>query len=400
MRPFGALTSVEEALARLLAACAPVAGTETAAPAAAAGRVCAAAIVARQAVPAFARAVMDGYACRAADVAGAGPERPTKLRLAGVVHAGGTGRALADRTCVQIATGAPLPPGADAVVPVEDTRREGDAVHVLRAAAPGANWSPAGADFRAGDVAVDAGEVCTPARIGALIAAGASAVTVRRRPRVAILGSGDEVRPAGTALQPGQVHDSNAPMLAALVAAHAGEAEPRTALPDAPEAVAAALAAIPADLLVLTGGTSVGERDVIGQVLAREGTILFHGIAVKPGKPTMAARLGDRLVLGLPGNPTSCLLMAYVCLVPALRRLAGLPAWAPARARARLAAAIRSPADKRHYVPVRLESDVAVSTMKESGTISSCSRADGWIEIPVGTGGLPAGAEVDVVRFG
>ncbi len=407
MRPFGALMPVAEAAARLLTAVRPVEEAEEVPIADAAGRVAAAELLAEDPVPRFARAVMDGYAVRAAG--GLPADWPWRLVLAGAVHAGETPPPVRAGECVQIATGAPLPPGADTVVPVEETHRDGGTVLVLRAIPAGANVSPAGADFQEGDLVVGQGDALTPARVGAAAAAGAAALRVYRRPRVAIWGSGDEVRPPGASLGPGQVHDANGPALAALVRAHGGTPLAGGTLPDREDAVEAALGGgSGADLTVVTGGTSVGERDLVGRVLGRLAEVLFHGLAVKPGRPTLGARVRGQLVLGLPGNPTSCLQMAYVFLVPALRRMARLPDWAPTRVRAVLSDSVKSPPDKHHYFSVRLAAESgaqprlprAVPAWKESGTISSLSLADGWIEIPVGVATLAAGAEVEVVLFG
>jgi molybdenum cofactor synthesis domain-containing protein len=400
MRPFGGLVPFEEALERLLAAVPPLDEAEGVAVAEAVGRVAAETLTAKEPVPTFARSMMDGFAVRAADVAGATTDRPVRLRVAGVVHAGTQAGPVEPGGCCQIATGGPLPRGADAVVAVEQTHRvSADLVEVRSGVEAGGHVAAAGSDFGAGDVAVRRGQVCTPAIVGAVASLGLGRTWVLRKPRVAVWGSGDEVRPAGEALLFGQVHDSNGPTLGALVAQHGGVARLHGALRDDPAALAAAFDARGVDVVLITGGTSVGEKDLVARAIADRAEVLFHGIAVKPGKPVLAARMGRTLVVGLPGNPASCLMMGYALVVPALRRLAGLPPWEPLEVDTTLAAAEQSPRDKRQFLPVRLDAEErAVPAFRGSGAISSLSAADGWIEIPAGVTHLAEGADV-VVRF-
>jgi molybdenum cofactor synthesis domain-containing protein len=400
MRPFGDLCPVEQALDQLLAAIEPLTEAEAVPVVEAVGRVAAETVTAPVPVPGFRRAMMDGFAVRATDIAGASADQPMGLQLAGVVHAGSQGGPLEAGFCYQIATGSPLPAGADTVVPVEQTHRASDDRIQIHTALPEqANIAEVGADFAAGDVAVAEGTVCTPAICGAIACVGLARTWVIRRPRVAIWGSGDEVRPAGETLQYGQIHDSNGPALGALVAQHGGIATLHGALPDEGDAIGEALVARDGNVVLITGGSSVGERDLVARVIAERAEVLFHGIAVKPGKPTLAAMLDGRLLLGMPGNPASCLMMSHLLLVPALRRLAGLPDWKPRVVPATLVADVKSPAGKRHFYSVRLDGDRAVPAFKGSGAISSLSQADGWIEIPAEVDRLAADTPVDVRLF-
>jgi molybdenum cofactor synthesis domain-containing protein len=321
---------------------------------------------------------------------------------------------------VEIATGAPVPDGADAVVMVEDTGRPGSAdwpapawldsgeqILVLAEARSGQHVIQRGSDMRTGDVVLRAGQVLAPSRIGALAAIGRDQAHVVGKPIVAIFPTGNEVVRQGQPLPPASVYDINSFTVAALVARHGGVAERHAPVPDTIEATATALdAAAGADIVVLGGGSSVGERDVVIDAVAARGEVIFHGIAVKPGKPTLFARIarpaplgGTQLVFGMPGNPTSCLSQAHVLLVPAVRLLAGLPALDPVRIRRRLASAVGSPANRHQFLPVRIEGDLAVPTFKGSGEITSLSQADGYVEIPVGVARLEAGAEVEVVGY-
>lgn len=405
MRPFGALTPVDDALRRLTDAIAPIGEAEGVPVIEALGRVAAETMRASGPVPMFARAMMDGFAVRHSDLIGAGEGSPIALELLGAIHAGGASEPIGPGQCRQIATGGMVPAGADTVVQVELTNKRSDtSIEFLASAAAGANISGAGADFAEGDAAVHAGAVYTPAICGAVASLGLARTWVVRRPRVAIWGTGDEVKPAGTRLQTGQIHDSNGPMLGALVAQHGGAPTLHGALPDDLEQIAGALDDHGADIIVITGGTSVGERDLVAQAMHDHCEVLFHGLQVKPGKPTLAATRHGTLVLGVPGNPTSGLMMSYIFLVPAVRKMAALPAWTPTAIDAVLSGDVKSPAGKRQYYSVRLTHDGAGPVSAEpsfrgSGVISSMSQAHGWIVIPEDTDRLAAGTPVTVHCF-
>jgi molybdenum cofactor synthesis domain-containing protein len=260
-------------------------------------------------------------------------------------------------------------------------------------------------DLAAGALVVSRGDWLSPARVGALAAAGIASVTVFARPVVALASTGDELVTPGDPLGPGQIHDVNRFTLPAVFAAHGADVRHLPPVTDDDAAVHRALdAAAAADLVVFTGGSSVGDRDLVAAAVAARGDILFHGVAMKPGKPTLLARLQrpgaePQLLLGLSGNPTSCLANAYLLLVPMLRALARLPAWRPQRLTAWLARDIVAHADRHQFYPVRLEGETAVAAFKGSGEITSLSRADGYIEIPAGTERVPAGTEVTVTLF-
>src|SRR5581483_6048727 len=220
-------------------------------------------------------------------------------------------------TCVEIATGAPLPAGADAVVMVEETRGAASGVvEILAPAAAGQNIGRKGADIRTGDRVIAIGQHLTPSRIGALAAVGCGTIEVFARPAVAILSTGNEVVDPGRPLGPGQIYDVNRFALSAIVSSHGCIPEPRPPAQDALEPLIAALdACSSADVMVFSGGSSVGDRDLIVDAIAQRGEMIFHGIAVKPGKPTAFALVGGRPFFGMPGNPTSCLSNAYILLV-------------------------------------------------------------------------------------
>jgi molybdenum cofactor synthesis domain-containing protein len=303
--------------------------------------------------------------------------------------------------CIEVATGAPIPPGADAVVIVEDTQPgDEDAIRIFASVQPQQNIGRQGADISRGQTVLRAGTFLNASRAGALSALGQTLVEVYAKPRVAILSTGDEIVDPGTPLAPGQIYDINRVTLSAVVSEHGGVPVPfRTAvdtLEDLSESVDACLAE---DLLVFSGGSSVGRRDLIIDVIAAKGAVLFHGIAVKPGKPTAFGRIGSRLVFGMPGYPTSCLSNAYILLAPALRRIARLPAQPRRSVTLPLGARITSVVDRHQFYSVRIEDGRAMPAFKASGDITSMSQADGYIEVPIGVAAVEKGDVVDVTLF-
>jgi molybdenum cofactor synthesis domain-containing protein len=239
-----------------------------------------------------------------------------------------------------------------------------------------------------------------PARAGALAAAGLATVRVYARPTVALVSTGNELIEPGRPLGPGQIHDVNRFTLSAIAGRHGGVAAPLPSAGDTLLALGAALdAALAHDVIVFSGGSSVGERDLLRDVIGARGEILFHGIAVKPGKPTLFAVVDDTPVFGMPGNPTSCLSNGYLLLAPFLRRVARLPAWEPRTLELPLAREIRSSSDRHQFYTVRIADGRVQPAFKGSGDITSMSRADGYIEIAPGTDVLQAGRVVRVTMF-
>ena len=395
MRPFTSTISLEEARRRLEEHVRPIERTERVALIEAGGRVAAADVFSPIDVPPFARSAMDGYAVRALDVADANRAHPVVLRLVDRIYTGQLSTAIVEAgTCAEIATGAPMPVGADAVVMVEDTAHaEVAGVRFFSSATPGQHVGRRGADITRGDRVASAGELLTPSRIGALAAIGCVDVEVFARPRVAILSTGNEVVEGGRPLAPGQIYDVNSFTLAAIVSAHGGAPEAHRPAADTIDALGVALeVCAAADLIVFSGGSSVGERDlVVDAIAAARGTMIFHGIAVRPGKPTAFALVGATPFVGMPGNPTSCLSNAYVLLVPYLRATARLPQYAPRTVRVPLARRIASAVGRHQFYTVQLRDGAAHPAFKGSGDITSLSRADGYIEIP---------ADTDVVEEG
>jgi molybdopterin molybdotransferase len=353
---------------------------------------------------------VDGYAVRAADTYGAGEALPAYLSLAGEVPMGAAADCtLAPTSCALIHTGGMLPEGADAVVMVEHTQlaRPGE-VEVLRAAAMGENVLLVGEDVAEGEEILPAGRKVRPAEIGGLMALGLTRVRVCRRPVVGILSSGDEVVPPEAALRPGQVRDVNAYSLSALVEAAGGQPLRYGILPDRVEALreCAARALAECDLIVITAGSSASTRDLTAAVIEELGRpgVLVHGVNVRPGKPTILAVCGGKVVIGLPGNPVSALVIASLFLTPVIETHLGQRTDRPRPAvPARLSLNLPSQAGREDWIPVCLlpgpEGFTAEPVFGKSNLIFTLARADGLVRIPPDATGLSAGEQVQVQLF-
>ena len=402
MRPIRDTIPVEEAKALLLEAAAPVERIERIALAQASGRVLATSVLSAIDVPPFDRAAMDGYAVIAEDTFGAGRYEPRVLRCVEKLYTGALAtRTLAPGECIEIATGAPLPGGADAVVMVEETERANDTdVRVFTPVYPRQHVGRRAADMTAGQTVLPAGAALNPTRIGALAAIGLAEVDVYVKPLVAIVSTGNEIVLPGEPLQPGQVYDINRFTLSAVVNAHGGISRVGAVAADSLGDLRRAIeTSADADILIFSGGSSVGERDLIMDALREAGEVIFHGIAVKPGKPTILGTVAGKPVLGMPGNPTSCLSNAYLLLAPMLRRMARLPPYLPHVVRVPLARRIVSTTGRHQFYTVRVVDGSAEPAFKGSGEITSMAHADGYIEIPAQTDIVEAGEIVEVRLF-
>jgi molybdenum cofactor synthesis domain-containing protein len=367
----------------------------------AAGRVLARTVIATRDIPPFSRAVMDGYAVVAGDTATASREHPSELTLVDSIFAGGAPRhAVRSGECAAIATGAPMPDGADAVVMVEHSSRSGERVAIYEPARARQHIGRAGGDIVAGETALTEGTVLTPARLAVAAALGLTELDLYDRPRVAVLSTGDEIVAPGRRLGPGQIFDSNTTALTAAVDAHGGEPVPQPRTRDDRDALTRAFqTAAREDIVLFCGGSSVGERDYSLDILASLGTVYFEGLQLKPGKPTIFATVNGVPVFGLPGNPVSCLTNLYLFVAPMLRRIARLPPPIQRVVAAHLAEPVTSPAGRHQIYPVRLDGLVAVPVFKSSGEITSLARADGFFEIPADVERVDAGARIDVILF-
>ncbi len=374
----------------------------------AAGRVTYAAVTAPHALPAFPRSTVDGYAVRAADTHGASESLPAYLSLIGEVPMGAQPDVRLGRgECALIHTGGMLPEGADAVVMIEHTQQaRPEEIEILRAVGVGENVLKTGEDVQRGEEVIPAGTRLRAAEIGGLMALGITRVRVARRPRVAILSSGDEVVPPDQQPGPGQVRDVNTYTLQTLVTQAGGEPLSYGIIPDRAEAfrTAAERALAACDVVVFTAGSSVSVRDLTARTidsLGEPGT-LVHGVNVRPGKPTILAVCAGKPVIGLPGNPVSALVIGGIFVTRVIERLLGLQRELPRPAvPARLSVNLASVSGREDWVGVRLrrgpEGYLAEPVFGKSNLIFTLARADGLIRIPAEANGLPAGARVEVV---
>ena len=368
----------------------------------AAGRVLAEEVAADRDIPPLTNSAMDGYAARGADVA----QAPARLRVVGEVAAGhvsdvtvGPGEAL------RIMTGAPVPAGADTVVRFEDTRQDGDWAEVLESYPTGKNVRLAGEDVRVGQVVLASGRVLRPQEIGMLAAVGRMEVLVVRRPRVAILATGDEVVPPGQSPGPGQIRDANSYTVAAQVQTFGGLPLLLGVARDQETLVRQGMRealAQGADMIITSGGVSVGDFDLVKRVLAAEGEMHFWSLNMKPGRPLAFGMIGGIPLLGLPGNPVAAMISTELFGRPALLKMQGFTDWSRPRVAARLTQPIARKDGRRHYLRVRLREtevgyEVTLTGDQGSGILNSLVQADGLAVIPEEADHLPAGAEVAVI---
>ena len=392
------MISVDEALGRLFALCVPV-GTETVPLRRAAGRVLAAPVVARLTQPPFAASAMDGYAIREADHrAGA------VLNVIGESAAGkGFSGIVGPGEAVRIFTGAPVPRGAERVVLQEDVARSGDAITLGGRLEEGANIRAAGQDFSAGD-RIEAPRLLTATDLALIAAMNVAEVTVARRPVVALLATGNELVMPGEAPGPDQIIASNSFALAALAEAAGAEVRMLPIARDDAESLRFTLGlAEGADLIVTIGGASVGDHDLVGPVTEAMGMERsFYKIAMRPGKPLMAGRLGASALLGLPGNPVSSVVCGHIFMIPMLRAMQGLPpAPAPLR-RARLARPVTANGPRAHYMRARVETAgdgprITPFERQDSALLSVLAEANALLVRPVGDAARLQGTEVDYI---
>lgn len=376
---------------------------ESIAVAEASGRVLAEPLLARWDQPRAPVSIMDGYAVRAADLRPDGEDRTCALRLAGESAAGHPmTAALGPGEVARISTGAVVPTGADVVVPQEDTRREDDAVIVDLAAFgdvhPGRWIRPTGADFRMDEVVLPVGAWLGPAEVALAAAAGHTSVRVHRRPVVATAGTGDELVPVGRDPGPGRVVSTNGIMLRHQIERTGGVPNDLGDAPDDPRALSRTLArGMTADVLVISGGISVGEHDLVYDALLELGcTFAFRGVSLRPGKPLAFGRTGSTLVFALPGNPASTFVCFELFVRPALRRLLGIRSATPVPwVEVELAAPARGAGSREHLVRARLGPDGRTATPlpdQRSGNLRSLAGCDVLVRIPAGQGDVPRGA--------
>jgi len=359
------------------------------------------------AIPPFDKSAMDGYAVKAADIAGASPGQPVVLEILEDIPAGKVGRfRLRKGTAARIMTGAPLPRGADTVVMVEDTAAAAGGVRIKKSVARGTHVAPAGEDVRKGERVLRKGTLLGAAEMGMIAATGRRQVQVSIRPRVRIISTGSEILAPGKSLRPGHIYDSNGYSLTGLAASRGADARFLGIAPDRKGALERKIArAHDADLLVLSGGVSVGDYDLVQDILLDLGIEqIFHKVRIKPGMPTFAGRQGRRFVLGLPGHPVSCMVTFVLFAGPLIDAMLGRAAGGLRRGRATLTTPLRLKPDRRKFLRGMLrEADghltVEPFPAQQSSVLQSMVAADVLIDCHEGVTELQAGSLVDIVHL-
>ncbi len=398
------MIELEQALERILATL-PAPESESVPLAEALDRIAAAPVNSPLSLPGFDNSAMDGYALLANDLASATPETPVPLRQIGEVPAGSVfdGPALQSGECVRIFTGSPLPTGSDAVIMQEDTRSEDGAIQCLDAVKPWENVRFAGEDVKIGATLASPGERLTVGRIAVMAAVGVSSIEVGRRPRVGLLSTGNELREAGKTLQPGEIYESNRRTLALLVSQAGGLPVEHPLVPDRLDATATALekAFSDCDLVVTSGGVSVGEHDHVRAAFEKMGGSLdFWKVRIKPGKPFVFGRIRNQLLLGLPGNPVSALVTFLLLARAAIMRFQGASDAGLERATGVLTEDVHNRGDRRHFMRVHVDGSGQVRSagMQASHALSALLDANALLDLPPNSA-LKAGDTATVLRI-
>jgi molybdenum cofactor synthesis domain-containing protein len=401
MKPFGTLIPFSKASQIITTNIKPILRTETIHIDDCLNRVLAEDFIATRNTPPFNRAAMDGYAVKAKDTFGASRENPKLFNMVDVLYAGSVPqKKVAAGECIQIATGAVLPVGADAVVMIEDVDRKNRQVKIFKPLYPRANIALKGEDVKKGELILAQGTLLAPAKIGVITSQGMRHVRVYEKPKVMIVPTGEEIGELGKKLRQGQVYDINSYTLSAVV-------EESGCLPVKSHIVSDNITeikttiseALKSDFVIISGGSSVGERDLLFGILNEWGNVLFHGVQIKPGKPTMFAIVKEKPVMGMPGYPTSCMMNAYIFLKPALRKLAHLPPKKELTISAKLSERVLGSVGRRQFLPVMVEAGIARPIFKESGTITGTAKANGYIVVVENIDILEKGEPVTVTFF-
>ncbi len=401
LKPLKTLISFNDAMKILLSHAKNVQDVELVSIEEANGRVLSEEVMAPIDVPHFDRSAMDGYAVKAEDTFGASLHNPVTLELSGSVFPGEIPDAIVEKgKCFKVSTGAMIPEGADSVVILEETETVEKKVFVYKPVFPGANITKKGADIKKGTKIISKGCYLTPSKIGAIASLGLKKIKVFRKPKIALIPTGNEIILPGENLQMGKVYNINTFALSALIKENGCIPIVFPLCPDENNELRKRLKeALNYDLIVIIGGSSVGERDIVMDVLMEIGEILFHGIAVKPGKPTLGAVVEEKLVIGMPGHPTSCLSNGYMILLPILRKIANLPPKNFQIVKGKLSKRISVTLGRMQFLSVKLNGEEVIPVFKESGTITSMAEADGYIEIPGNKELIERGEEVEVKIF-
>ncbi|MFB6291031.1 MAG: gephyrin-like molybdotransferase Glp [Candidatus Bipolaricaulia bacterium] len=386
---FKSLTRVAEARSKFFSNVEPLDRDESLNLAEADGRVSAGDVLAPRPAPHYRRAAMDGFSVKASDTFGASESSPNRLKVADEVKNG---------VVSPVHTGGHVPDEADSVLKIEDTRREGDSLDVYASIAPGDNVSPVGEDVKEGDTLLEEGTLIQPSHLGLLRSLGVESLNTVKKPKVRVIPTGEELVSPGVEPGPGETVQSNGIMIAGCVRRWGGEPEEREVLSDRPEDLKTALAKGlgESDVVVFTGGSSVGRRDRIVEVLEEEGEVIVHGVAAQPGKPVALALVDGTPILALPGYPVAALADAYFFLKPLINYLVGTQS-EERTASVELGNKISSKLGRLSLVRVRVEDEVAYPIrVAGSGVLSSVTRSDGFVLVPEDSEGIAAGKSVEL----
>jgi len=398
MRAFGELTPFDKALKMSLEVSIPIERTERVKLEDALGRVHAQELISPLNVPDYTRAAMDGYAMVADDTSSASGDMKISLRIIGEIFAGDSAKNVLSRgDCFKIATGGMLPDGADAVIPFEDIEEQPDSIVLGTPVPEGSCLGLVGEDIKEGDVILKSETLLHSAHIGAAASVGISELECYAKPVVAIAVSGDEIVEVGGELGVGQVYDTNSYTLSAVISKAGGRSEKLPIVRDNVENIEKAIQSSNADIITFTGGSSVGEKDLIVDAIENLGEVIYHGITAKPGKPGLLGKVGSSLVVGMPGYPTSCLTIANVLLAPMIRKISrNRPVEYNSEVEVELGETITAKSESHQIVTVKIENGKAIPVFKGSSVITSMSNADGYVELPNGVTELKAGEKVRI----
>ena len=398
MRAFGKLTPFDEALKMSLEVSIPIERTEKVKLEDALGRVHAEELISPLNVPDYTRAAMDGYALISDDTSSASGNMIVSLRIIGEIYAGDSGKkVLTEGECFKIATGGMLPAGADAVIPFEDISEQPDSIVLETPVPEGSCLGLLGEDIKIGEVILKRETLLHSAHIGAAASVGISELKCFAKPVVAIAVSGDEIVEVGEKLGAGQVYDTNSYTLSAVISKAGGVAVKLPIVRDSVENIERAIKSSEADIITFTGGSSVGEKDLIVDAIKNLGEVIYHGITAKPGKPGLLGKVGDSLVVGMPGYPTSCLTIANVLLAPMIRKISrNRSAEHHSVIEVELGEKLTAKSESHQIITVKIENGIAHPVFKGSSVITSMSNADGYVELPHGVSEIDAGEMVKV----
>jgi len=360
-------------------------------------------------LPPFSRSLMDGYAVKSEDTFGASDETPRVLKCIDSVEAGTySKKTIRNGECIEISTGAPIPGGSDAVVMVEFTDRDpnnnnkyNEEIYILKSVAPNQDLAIKGSDIGKDKLLLKEKTLLSPDKIGVLAAQGIKEIEVFKKPKIGVISTGNELLMEDEEIIYGKIYDVNSQAIKNGAIANGADAIAEGIVKDnydkLKEKIESSLT--DSDMVICSGGTSAGVGDVLRHVLDEIGEVIIHGVSVKPGKPTIIGKVNEKIVIGLPGNPVSALIIFYVFIVPNIRRIAGMEGENIERSYATLAKRIHSPKGRMHYSLVQIKEGLAYPIVKDSGAITSLADADGYIKIPKTTELLDEGEKVEITLF-